>query len=497
MELPSPRKPRLGQAFLLLAALTLLLFVIRAGGPSDLLDSDQERPAAYVLDAVVNGHWWCQSDWTGDVMSKPPLFAWIGAAATVAAGQASLWTLYAPCLAAMLLTVGLLLYFGGRRFGPAAGFLAGLVYLLSPSGVKHIALARTDALFAATITLTGLMGFLAWQRLRSWVWFWLAAALATLTKGPLGLLLGSLGFLAWLWNRVSPPGPDREEAPQPPPPGGHVLGIALFLMITGGWFWLAYRQAGQAFIDKVILRELVGHIVDREYGSRFGGLTRAPLYWLSRFLPWSLLAIAGLWRAVRQPASEAGERDFERFLCCWLVGGLIAFSLATHQRGDLELPLNSASALLAGRELAFWLRDLSWERLVRRCLAGAVVALAAYAVYLHLVFARHWEVRQSEGVRACARRLAALPSRPPMLYLDSPYALQFYLGTMQRQVGIDAAAAALKSGSPRAVAVAGYDRPALTQALGQTVKLQQLDVCPGSAEGATVVILSNQPVSHH
>jgi len=39
------------------------LFVIRLMALSDLMDKDPERPASYVLDALKNGHWICQTDW--------------------------------------------------------------------------------------------------------------------------------------------------------------------------------------------------------------------------------------------------------------------------------------------------------------------------------------------------------------------------------------------------------------------------------------------------
>jgi hypothetical protein len=256
----------LPRGYALLLLVTVALFIVRATGPSNLMDNDQERPAAYVLDAAVNGNWACQSDWTGDIMSKPPLFTWIAAVATLPVGHANLVSLYAPCLMAMALTVTLIFRFGRNQFSWAAGFLAGLMYLAAPSGVKHIALARTDALFAATIALTALLGYRAWTRGRGWPWFWVAAALATLTKGPLGVLLAATGLLTVIWERFPAQtgssfpstGVGRaEDSRQEDPRGtsslaGHLAGLALFLLITVGWFWLAYRHSGPAFIDKVI-----------------------------------------------------------------------------------------------------------------------------------------------------------------------------------------------------------------------------------------------------
>jgi len=483
----------------LLLLVTLALFVVRATGPSNLLDNDQERPAAYVLDAVLHGRWWCQTDWTGDIMSKPPLFTWIAALATLPVARANLVSLYFPCLVAMALTVGLIFRFGKAQFTWAAGFTAGLMYLASPSGVKHIALARTDALFAATVALTALLGYRAWTTRRGWPWFWAAAALATLTKGPLGVVLGAMGLLAAVWEKRAAPGAPKAGATSAGTQArsnaclaGHLIGIALFVVITGGWFWLAYRQGGQAFIDKVIGRELVGHMVSDEHGTFGIGFVKAPLYWLSRFLPWSLLAVVGLWRVVRRPAAEEQERRFERFLFCWIVGGLFLFSLAKHQRGDLPLPLAPPAALLAGREAARWIRNWTRNQVLRRSLTATGAALALYTVYLHIAFARTWEVRQSEGVATFAGELRQRHPNPPhILHVDSPYALQFYLNTMDHTVSLDQAAAALKSGEPCAVAVC--NGTALREAAGDTVRLHTIGSCPGSERDSVVTLVSNQP----
>jgi 4-amino-4-deoxy-L-arabinose transferase-like glycosyltransferase len=424
-------------------------------------------------------------------MSKPPLFTWIGALATLPVGRANLVSLYFPCLVAFLVMVTLLFRFGRNSFGWAAGFLAGLLYLAAPSGVKHIALARTDALFATTIALTALMGYRAWTTGRGWPWFWVAAALATLTKGPLGILLASMGFLAVLWEkwdaRKAALVGTRSTASLP----GHLLGIGLFFAITLGWFWLAYQQSGQAFIDKVIGKELVGHVVSGKHGSFGIGFVKAPLYWLSRFLPWSLLAVVGLWRVLRQPAANPDERRLERFLFCWIVGGLLLFSLATHQRGDLPLPLYAPAALLAGREIARWLQPWEPGRLMQRSLTCVGAALILYTVYLHTGFARRWEVQQSEGVASFAKELARDTWLPPLLHVDSPYALQFHLNTMDRAVSFEDAAAALASTEPCAVAVRDMSR--LREMVSDEVVLHEVGSCPASHEGETVALLSNRP----
>src|SRR5258708_32332104 len=99
-----------------------------------------------------------------------------------------------------------------------------------------MATARFDGLFALAVMLAARAAFHAWMRGGGWAWFWLAAAVSTLTKGPLGLLLAAFGLLAVAWERRSG---------TPKPLGGSQLpGVIGYLLLTVGWFVLAYRRLG-------------------------------------------------------------------------------------------------------------------------------------------------------------------------------------------------------------------------------------------------------------
>jgi 4-amino-4-deoxy-L-arabinose transferase-like glycosyltransferase len=271
-------------------------------------------------------------------------------------------------------------------------------------------------------------------------------------------------------------------------------GLGLFLLITVGWFWLAYREAGQPFIDKVIGRELVGHVVSDEHGTFGIGFIKAPLYWLSRFLPWSVLAVVGLWRAFRHPAATAQERRFERFLACWILGGMLLFSLAKHQRGDLPLPLYPPAALLAAREVARWLGPWSDGTLVKRGTGFVLVWLALYTVYLHTVFASTDEVRESEAIEALARQLRAGHVAPNHLqHVDSPYALQFHLNTMNRAVSFEEATAALQADPTIMIAVSRRDP--LTALSNQDETLRVLARWPEVGEARVQVVARQRPAA--
>src|SRR3954466_15855950 len=81
---------------ILLAVIAASIFSIRLLAPPDLLDQDQERPASYVLDVIINGHWLCQKDLFGDITSKPPVWTWLSALTVLVSGKINVFALYLP-----------------------------------------------------------------------------------------------------------------------------------------------------------------------------------------------------------------------------------------------------------------------------------------------------------------------------------------------------------------------------------------------------------------
>lgn len=424
------------------------IVLARVTGPSDLLDNDQMRPAQYALDVVLNSAWLVQRDVTGEIASKPPLYVWCAALLALAQGEVTRVSLYVPT-ALSILGSGLLAWWGGRRwFGVGAGFWAGLAMLCSLFAAKHVALARTDALFCFTVTCAALLAFRAWNGGRwGWTLFWLACSAATLTKGPTGVLLASMGLLAALWDMKRSRGERALAAHRPPVWADHCLGVALFVAIAGGWFALAWMSAGQAFIDKVIGKELVGHAT-RSIGGQapFEGFYRPMLYFLAWFAPWCIGTLAGLWTVVARSAGERGARRFERFLACWFIGGLVVFSIAPHQRADLLLPLIPAAAMLAGREIDWWLGRAP------RSAGPAVAVMAAGAMVAGVYWQRHI-ARQEDAEVVRTRELAAicaeLRSRYPearIVDVDASFGFQYFMGTHEPRATIEEAARLLNDG---------------------------------------------------
>ncbi|MEZ6195155.1 MAG: glycosyltransferase family 39 protein [Planctomycetota bacterium] len=421
------------------------VFAVKALGPVDLVDNDQKRPASYVLDLLRNGEWLVQHDWAGSVVSKPPFHVWIASVATAAFPRAETLALSLPSAFAVLAIALMVAAAGGRVFGVRAGLLGALAWLLSSYGLKHLTLVRTDALYAA-LTFAGFLLALraAAVARRGRTLPWLAHALATLTKGPAAPAFALAGLALprrWIWGR-------RRVASRI----FTVRGLLLLVLLVGGWFLAAWFQVGDALVDKMLGRELVGHAVADGQGKGPLQTPHVPLfYFVTRFIPWSPLALLAIWRVLRRPAAGHLARVLERACVAFFAVGLIVFSIAPHQRADLLLPLVPPMAILVGREL-----DRMTGRWGSRGFAFAVVGVVAAAV----AFSAFWFLgprADSKAVRRNARLIAAAEDiearfgfQAPLEHTTASYALQWELDTARRTLDEDELVARFRAGPVRA-----------------------------------------------
>lgn len=404
-----------------LGAVFAVLLAVRLGTPDDLGIRDQARATAYMIDIVQNGNWVWPRDSYG-LGSKPPFHPWVGAAAAYLVGGVNRAARTFPSILGVLISTLTLYGFGMRRIGWRAGFVAAAIFLLCPFGVKMIGLIRTDPLFAAVVLLNALAALRAWERGRGWSVFWLVAIISTLTKGPVGVIISVLGLIAVIWERRSG---------QPLPLRGAIVpGLVVWAVVGVGWLMWAWSVYGDEVLLEMLGRELFRHAAVGDYGEpALSNFHHAPFYLLTRFGPWSLFTIAAIVGVIRRPAEDPSRRRLDRFLVCWILGGLVIFGFAGHQRGDLVYPLAAPSALLAGSVLA----RLSWFQTPRR----AFIAVAAFTV-LSLPVAL-WEyayhnVREPTLRRGLATReigeqiLADGGTAFPIAYANFPMELQIYQG---------------------------------------------------------------------
>ncbi|MCA8958198.1 MAG: glycosyltransferase family 39 protein [Planctomycetes bacterium] len=449
---PNDRDPSFGTAPRTALALALVIWVglliARATAPSDLMVRDQERVAAYVLDIVQNGHVLLQHDVHGNVASKPPIFNWLAALTSALGGGVSRVSLGLPSALACLGGMLLLLRLAARYFGQGAALWVVPLFAFSTLGLRQVFLVRSDAVFAFFTCLTAVAVWRAWQRGGGWIWVGLAGGAAAMTKGPHGVLFAMAGLAAVWWERRSG---------HPLPLRGRVWpAVVTFLAIPLCWVFGAWLEGGKPVLDKLFLDELVGHALGVRQGepSAPGHKFGHPWAWFfTRMAPVSLVAVLGIWRTAKHPATGEAERRFERFLTCWLLGGLLVLSLQSTVRFIHLLPMMPPAALLASREVAAWLHRTTPHRTFGIAWATAATALGFSFVYLHVLDAKNPEVAVSERVRQAADDIARRYDVRRLEFVDAPVALQVHLNVFRPVLDPEAAKARLAGRAPVLLAI--------------------------------------------
>lgn len=192
---------------------------------------------------------------------------------------------------------------------------------------------------------------------------WLFAALATMAKGPLGIVLPVATAVAWaLTNRR--PRALLELAP--------LRGLLIVGALVMPWYVATFMRHGRLFVDELVLRHMIGRTVEHLHDTNAGDDVSVR-YYLAQLafalLPWTGLALLGVGRALQARASRA-----ERFLVVW---ALLAFALITVMRTKFHhyaFPVVPPLAMLAGITIV---RARAERSLGPSAIFAAAVALAA------------------------------------------------------------------------------------------------------------------------
>ena len=295
----------------LLWALALLVPLLLNLGGAPLLDVDEGAFSEATRQMLASGDFGHTMLHGVDRFDKPIGVYWVQAASAAILGNSPLaYRLPSVlCTWALALTLG---WFAWRRWGRAAGALAGLMVVTS-LGMLGIGRAATaDGLLNLLLGLTALD---LWRHLetgaraplrRAALWI----GLGLLTKGPVALVVPGAAWLVW----VAASGRWRDFGRSLADPWAWVLMLGTSLP----WYAYALHRHGQAFIDGFFLR----HNVERFSGTLEGHgagigyyLVVLPLLWL----PWSALGLTVLARLRGLWGDPLG-----RFLLAW-SGFVVAF----------------------------------------------------------------------------------------------------------------------------------------------------------------------------
>lgn len=318
---------------LLIALLALTLNLI-GNGRISLWDRDEPRYAGCTREMRSSGDYIHPTFNAEPRYHKPILIYWLMLAGTALGGDNPFGARLVSAIAGTL-TCLVVWAFGRRLFGARAGLLAALMLATAPIFTYNSKLATTDATLCLFLVLSQ---FALWELSkapsRRFVGlFWVAFALATLTKGPIGpVLLFCSCALSWWWG-----GPVSYLARL-----RWSWGLSIYALITAPWY-IAIGIISNGDFYRVsmgyhVLRRMTSGI---ETHGGFPGYY--PVLSLAVFYPWAALLPVAIFAAWTRRRSNPAFG----FLLGWLVGPLIFLEVVRTKLIHYYLPAYPAGALLA------------------------------------------------------------------------------------------------------------------------------------------------------
>ncbi len=226
-------------------------------------------------------------------VEKPPLLYWLTALSFRIFGINEFAARVVPAMSALLGVVATF-FFADRVMGRRRAVMAAAILATAPLYAVMAQVLTTDMLLSALTTIAIFALFLHCQEGGSWCWIaYVAMALATLTKGPVGIALPALTMLFFLWWVGTLRGSIRRFHA--------IAGAVLALAILAPWFVaISIREPG--FLDFYFVGEHIRRIFDSSFSHGEPFYFYVPVV-IGGLLPWSLLVPFLTWR--RMPANPA------------------------------------------------------------------------------------------------------------------------------------------------------------------------------------------------
>lgn len=310
------------KAFTIVCVIAVMLTVPFLG-LTDFYSKGEPREAVVAYTMVEHGNWILPINNGGDIPYKPPFFHWCIALFSLLLGHVSEFTSRLPsALALVAMSVGGFVFFAKRKNANMA-LLATLLSLTAFEVHRAGINCRVDMVNTAFMVGALFLMFRWWERGKHTM-PWLAILCmsgATLTKGPVGMLLpcAVMGVFMLtqresLWSTVWRLG----------------LTALLSLVLPLCWYYAAYLQGGDEFLRLVKeenIDRLLGKMAYESHENPFwynfltlitGWLPYTLLFVFSLFvLPWKRFSKSGFMQSVRR------AEPMQVFV--WLAFGLILF----------------------------------------------------------------------------------------------------------------------------------------------------------------------------
>lgn len=341
----------------ILIIFSLYLFFFQLGGMA-LTDPDETFYAQTAKEMVSRGEWITPYLYGNPQFEKPILCYWLIEISYKAFGVNEFAARFPSAVFAMLGVIALY-FLGSILFNRKMAFLASLMLATC---VEYIILSRaciTDMVLA-TFMLSGFLFFFYGTTSGKRYFYLLSAAafaLATLTKGPVAIILAGTILLIYLalnrdWGIF-------RKMPL-------FSMCAVFFAVTMPWYIIVYKIHGTAFTDAFFGFHNVNRFLEAEHAIGSQIYYNIPVVF-GGFFPWSVFLPIGFWFAIAKwfKAPDTVEAKSCRFILIWFFVIFVFFTISSTKLATYIFPLFPALALMAAYAWDVFLREEASSRGVR------------------------------------------------------------------------------------------------------------------------------------
>jgi len=323
---------------LILIAIGYVLFFFRLGS-NDFIYAEA-REGQVVLEMYKTGNIILPLRVGKVIPSKPPFFHWIGLIVSKVTGSVNEFSTRFPSALFGILGMIVTYFLGKEIFNTRVGLLSSIFMATTTGYMKLARQARVDMTLNFFMTLSILFFILGYKyeykRKLFFLLYFLSASLATLAKGPVGIVLPSIIVIIFLIAKKELGMIFKKEI---------LLGILIFIVVSSSWYILALIIGGEEFFQKQIMTENINRFIGRKHGY---GHEHPFYYLLPRVftfqIPWSIFLPAVIYNYFKTYSRE--RQNKATFFIIWFFTVLIFFSIAASKRTDYLLPIFPAGGIL-------------------------------------------------------------------------------------------------------------------------------------------------------
>ena len=287
-------------------------------------------------------------------IEKPPLLYWMTSLAFHFLGTNEFAARLVPALSA-LGGVAATYWFGRRMFDHRRGLVAAAILTACPLYATMAQVLTTDMLLTALLSVAFFALFIQWHEGgRWWLVAYLAAALAVLTKGPVGIVLPGLASVLFLWRQGDFRSGLRKLRPVP--------GLLLVVAVALPWFAIMTLRV-PGFFHFYIIGEHFRRVFVSTYSHG------EPFYF---YLPVIVLGLAP-WSICLPLLMSEGTRGPARSFCAITAATvLVLFSAASAKLIPYVLPAVPPLMLLLADSILCAIDNRAAKRAVWRIRSAAI-----------------------------------------------------------------------------------------------------------------------------